>query len=139
MQTENARMFVLPATTIGAAITISGESFQPRHGVRYVSVQSTFLYGAGGTTCKVFLQTSLDNGATWKDIANHAFLLAAAKKFSAVNGITALAPALGVSDGALADDTILSGLIGDSFRVKVITTGTYTGATSIAVSVIVHP
>ena len=135
---ERRRIELLPATTISTATTITGAAVGVRDGLLYLSVQSTFTYGSGGTATKVYVQTSLDNGATWRDVACQTFTTAAAKKFSAVNGITALAASQAVSDGALADDTILSGLLGDLYRVKVVTTGTYAGATSIAVSAVIQ-
>lgn len=128
------RVVFLAATTIAAAV--AGITSTPKTGLagaQYVAIESIFLYGAGGTTTKVWLQTSLDGGATWIDIANHAFTTAALSKVSAVVSTTALAAGATPGDAALADNTIVSGLFGDRFRVKYTTTGTYTGATSLAV------
>ncbi len=83
------------------------------------------------------MQTSVDGGASWIDIMNFSFTTAAASKVSAVVGTTALAAAAVPGDGALASNTILSGLLGDRLRLKYVTTGTYTGASSLAVDALV--
>jgi len=135
-EAASRRIDILPATTITGAGTVTGTSFTVQAGVSYISAQATFTYGSGGTTCKAWLQTSLDGGTTWRDVASFAFTTASAKKTSALSSAIALAAAQAVSDGALADDTILNGLLGDLWRVKVTSTGTYAGGTTIAVSVV---
>ena len=129
---------ILPAATIGAAAAgVLSQVIDLPKDVLYLAVQSKFLYGSGGTNLKVWLQTSFDDGATWRDIANHAFLLAALNKVSTINlSVAMAAPAIVVSDGALADDTIVQGLLGDRLRVKYTSTGTYAGATSLQVDLV---
>ena len=97
-------------------------------------LEGRFLYGSGGTNLKVWIQTRI-TGGTWRDIANFAFLLAAVTKFSSVSSYAALAAAVATSDAALADDTILNGFYGNDIRVKYTSTGTYAGATNVAVDV----
>lgn len=132
------RVDLLTATTIAGAATTTSTPISFPAGVRYLSLQATFAYGSGGTTAKAYVQTTVDGGATWRDVACFAFTTSAGKKFSAVSAGIALAAAQAVSDGALTDDTILNGLVGDQWRVKVISTGTYAGATSMAVSAVVQ-
>ena len=119
-------------TTIGAAVTrvISQVIDLPR-AVKSIAMQSKFLFGAAGTNLKVWYQTSFDNGETWRDMACHAFLVAALNKASAISSDVAAAVNTALSDGALADDTIVQGLIGSKIRAVYTSTGTYTGATSI--------
>lgn len=97
--------------------------------VHYLAVEAKFVYGAGGTDCKVWVQTSLDGGITWIDIMCFAFLLATASKVSAVNTQIALAAGVTPTDGTLGDNTILNGLLGDRVRLKITTTGVYAGTT----------
>jgi len=123
------RIELLPATAITAAGTFVSEARRVQQGLKYLSLQGTFAYGSGGTTTKVYIQTTLDGGTTWRDIACLAFALASLKKFSAVSAAIALAAAQAVSDGALADDTILSGLFGDQWRAKYVVVGTYANTT----------
>jgi len=134
---------LLPATTIGAAVTgaISPAAataelpvlLKNTGGAKAVTAQAKFLYGAGGTTVKAWIQTTFDGGASWVDIMCFAFLLAAATKISKVSTYVALAAALVPTDGTLADDTIKDGVLGTQFRVKYTSTGTYTGATSLEI------
>lgn len=127
---------LISAQTIAAAATTTGTDFAITN-AKYVTVQSKFLYGAGGTTAKVFVQTTLDGGATWVDIVSHAFTTAAGTKVSSVTSDVAPASqGLTPGDGALTDNTIIQGVIGSRIRAKVVTTGTYSGATSIDVRVV---
>lgn len=132
------RIKFLDAVAIGAAV--AGQVTTPikiLSGVTYICAQAVFAYGAGGTTVKVWLQTSLDGATTWCDIMNFAFTTAAGNKVSAVT--TAIAPATQgatPTDATLADNTINQGTIGSLFRVKYTTTGTYTGTTTITLNAI---
>lgn len=131
------RKTLLAQTTIGAATTTTASAVTIANAT-YATVESIFLYGAGGTTTKVFIQTSLDGGTTWFDVAQHAFTTAAASKVSSVTALIApAAQALTPGDAALTDNTIIQGVLGDRLRAKVVSTGTYTGATSVAVYAVV--
>lgn len=133
-------MVLLAPLTIGAAVAATGTTpAVGLHNMQYLAVEAVFLYGAGGTTVDAYVQTSLDNGATWLDIMNFHFTTAAATKVSAVVSATALAAGVSPGDGALASNTILSGLLGSEIRVKYVTVGTYTGATSLALYAVAKP
>ena len=99
---------------------------------RYLAVQSNFARTSGGTTLKVYLQFSVDDGQTWADVASHAFTTTSGRKVSAVKASTALAAATVPTDGSLTDDTILSGLIGTKIRVKTVIVGTYVGTLDVS-------
>jgi hypothetical protein len=127
---------LITAQTIAGAGTTTGTDYSITN-AKYLTVQSKFLYGAGGTTTKVFVQTTLDGGATWVDIVSHAFTTTAGTKVSSVTSDVAPASqGLTPGDGALTDNTIIQGVIGSRIRSKVVTTGTYSGATSIDVRVV---
>ena len=127
----------LPVKTITTAGTVTGIPI-PLRDVKHLQVQGTFVYGSGGTDVQVFIQTSLDRGVTWIDIMNLTFLLATANKVSAVHRDTALGAAITPTDGTLATNVVVNGLIGDRVRAKVISTGTYAGGTTIGVEAIAH-
>lgn len=129
---------LLPPLAIGAAGTFFSEvtSLSQMPGTQAISAQAVFTYVSGGTTAKAYLQTSLDGGATWIDIMSFAFATASATKVSAVNVYAAAAAALTPTDGTLTDNTILNGVVGERVRVKVVVVGTYTGATTLAVSIV---
>jgi hypothetical protein len=92
---------------------------------RNLIVTATFAYGSGGTTAKVWLQTSVDNGVTWFDVANFAFALATAVRINKLTGDAEVAANYTPTDAALADNTIKDGLLGTMYRGKVTSTGTY--------------
>jgi len=128
----NRKIGFLPAYTIAASgTTVSQEVPVPRDG-HMLTLEAKFLYGAGGTSAKAYVQTSLDGGATWFDIASFAFATTAANKVSAVNrSIAPASQAFTPTDGTLTDNTIIQGVLGDRARVKLIVVGTYTGASSV--------
>lgn len=136
----NAAIALLPTTTITGAGTVTGDAyvFGPRV-VEGLSVESIFAWGSGGAAEKVFVQTSLDGGTTWIDIVSHAFATAIASKVSAITtGIAPAAQAFTPGDGALTDNTIIQGVLGDRIRVKAVSTGTYAGGTTLTVWVVLH-
>lgn len=125
---------LLSATTITTAVT--GVTTTPLTGLaamESLTVQAALTYGSGGTTAKVWVQTSFDQGASWVDVMCFAFTTASAKKVSSVRVATAVAAAYVPTDATMADDTIKDGLLGDRIRLKYTTTGTYAGNTSLAV------
>jgi hypothetical protein len=104
-----------------AATYLSEVSRAPAGGFTLLTLQSKFTRSSGGTTLKAYLQTSLDDGTTWVDVACHAFATTTASKASAINrGIAPASQAFAPSDGSLADDTIVEGALGDRVRVKLI-------------------
>lgn len=131
---------ILAQTTIGAAVAnqLSQVFDLKANGQKLplsISAQAVFNYGAGGTTAKFWLQTSLDGGTTWMDVISFAFTTAAATKFGAVNRQVAVVP-VAPTDATLADNTKNDGFVGTLWRVKYTTTGTYTGATNIKIDVL---
>jgi len=124
---------VMPVLSAG----ISGE-FANRAGkltqAKYLVVQAVFTFGSGGTSVDAYIQTSLDLGGTWIDVMEFNFLVASATKISAVVFTTALAAAVAPTDGTLASNSIVNGLLGDRFRVKYKSAGTYAGGTTLSVT-----
>lgn len=92
-----------------------------------VSLSATLTYVSGGTTAKAYVQTSLDGGTTWHDIACFAFGTAGATKRGHISRQQTLA--IGApTTGTLTDDTLVQGYLGDRLRVAFTSTGTYVGA-----------
>ena len=92
-----------------------------------VSLSATLTYVSGGTTAKAYVQTSLDGGTTWHDIACFAFTTAGATKRGHISRQQVLAIAAPTT-GTLADDTLVQGYLGDRLRVAFTSTGTYVSA-----------
>lgn len=135
---NNSGIFDLGSREITAALTdevltdgSEGEFIVDLEGMTAVSIQVRLVYGSGGTTVKVDVETSLDQGASWISIARLAFTTASAIKVVNLSGLTPkTTPA---TPAVLSDDTCLDGILGDRLRAKVTSTGTYGGSTSIAV------
>lgn len=126
---------LLPAATIAAAAagTLSSTlDFGRAKTPKIITAVAKFLYGAGGTTVKAWLQSSYDN-VTWFDVKNFAFTTAAANKLGSV--VPAAVASAVLTDGTLADDLKIDGVMGRYWRVKYTSTGTYSGATSLQVDI----
>jgi hypothetical protein len=94
-------------------------------GIQAATIECQFGYTSGGTTCKVWVQVSLDRGQTWIDVACFAFTTASATRVVNLSGLTPRTTALTPSDGALGDDTAVDGVLGSLMRAKITSTGTY--------------
>lgn len=95
------------------------------NGAVAAAVQFRLSYGSGGTSVKAYLQTSLDQGSTWIDIACATFTTSSAVRVVNLSALTAKTTAATPTDGTLTDDTAVDGILGDRLRVKVTSTGTY--------------
>lgn len=129
-------MNLLNKTAIGAAIALTVTS--PAKFVvapRNVCVQGNFTYDSGGTTVTAYLQTSLDNGATWVDIAQFSFATASARFIYNLNCQTPVTTEYVPTDGSLAANTSKDGILGNQFRVKYQTTGTYGGGSQLSIDI----
>ena len=129
----------LVSETITAALSaVSRGETSGLHGMKELSVEANFVYGSGGTTAKVWIQTSLDGGSNWIDIMSFAFTTSSLRKIHTVVMPAVVATRTNVTpgDAALADNTILDGILGDRLRAKVTTTGTYAGSTTLDVNMV---
>lgn len=98
---------------------------QDLEGILAATILARFAYGSGGTSAKAYVQVTLDDGATWIDVACFAFTTASATRVINLSGLTPKTTPLTPSDGALTDDTFIDGVLGSAMRVKLVTTGTY--------------
>jgi hypothetical protein len=126
----------IPITTAVTAQTTSPITVGPYQAPNSgnLQLQATFTYGSGGTAVTSWIQTSLDGGLTWIDIASFAFTTSSAKfVYSLFNSPTALQAATQYTptDGTLANNTAINGIFGPQLRVKYTTTGTYAGGTTL--------
>lgn len=102
-------------------------------GMVAATIQANFNWGAGGTSLKVMIETTLDQGVTWLEVARFAFATASAEKvFNLIGAKEALAA---VTPGAQSDDVAVSGIFGDRWRAKILAVGTYTGNTSLSLRI----
>ena len=134
---RSTKLQSIDLTAMGAGTFTSDEVSIP-YGADLLACQAVFTRAGGGTTCDVFIQTSLDNGSTWIDLIQWAFLTTTATRISAVRSSIAMAANVTPTDGAMTDNTILDGLLGDRIRAKTVVVGTYSGASSLALNVIIN-
>lgn len=122
-------MQLLPSTAIAAAIgTPAVSSTVTLNGApRNLTVQANFTYGSGGTTVDAWVQSSIDGGASWTDIAQFHFATASARKAYNLSAATPVTTQASPSDGTLAANTAVDGLLGPLLRVKYASSGTYAG------------
>jgi hypothetical protein len=132
-----AHATTLSTNTITTAGTVTSTAIQTKDWApQNISIQCNFTYGSGGTTADAYIQTSLDGGTTWTDLAECSFATSSARKVYNVSGLTGGAAALTATDGTLAANTALAqGVMGNRWRTKLITVGTYAGGTTLNVDV----
>lgn len=130
-------LLLLPVTTAQAAQV--SQSFQLRSSPGQgglptnMVLQGTFSYGSGGTSADAWVQTSLDGGGTWIDVANFHFTTSSARFVYNLNSQTPVTTEYTPTDGSLAANTAKDGIIGPLWRVKYTTVGTYGGATTLRI------
>lgn len=95
------------------------------------TISVNFTYGSGGSTLKVIIETSLDQGTTWLEVYRAAFTTSGGQRIVNVSALTPKTTPL--TPAALSDDTVVDGLFGDRWRARKIVTGTYAGNSSVSV------
>lgn len=100
-----------------------------------IAVQAKFTYGSGGTTVDAYLQTSIDGGLTWVDIAQFHFTTSSARFLFNLNSQTPVTTEYTATDGTLGANTAKDGIVGPIYQVKLASTGTYAGNTTLAIDV----
>lgn len=121
----------VPATTICSPVI-------GLTGMQSLTVSLRFAWGSSGTAVKVYLQTSLDGGNVWIDIACVVFNTASEHEVLNFSALTPKTTPLVPTDGSLADDTAVDGLLGDRVRLKVVSTGTYAGNSALVGRMVAH-
>jgi hypothetical protein len=123
--------------TITIAATQVGDWVTGFQNLLALTANLRLAYGSGGTSIKAYLQTSLDQQTTAIDIACVVFGTASENEVLNFAGQTPKLTQVSPTDGTLTDDTAIDGILGDRFRIKIVSTGTYAGST--VLSVRVHP
>ena len=120
-------------TTAVSIVATSQTSFTQRP--VSLTLQANFTYGSGGTSADAYVQTSLDGGSTWMDVAEFGFTTSSARKaFNLTNAaVTSVATP---GDAALTANTCVNGFLGSLYRVKYVTTGTYAGSTTLVITAV---
>lgn len=120
-------VYTLAALGITTALSASAQTaIDDLDGMMAVTLEVAFAYGSGGTTCKVWVQTTFDDGVTWRDIAEFDFTTASAVKVANLSGLLSKAV---TAYAALASEGVIDGVLGNQLRAVVTTTGTYANTT----------
>lgn len=119
--------------TITAAGTQTATAVEELDGMLAATISARLAYGSGGTSVKAYVQTSLDQGTTWVDIACMTWTTSGSTKIVNLSGLTPKTTAATPTDGALSDDSAVDGILGDRLRLKVVSVGTYAGSTVLSV------
>jgi hypothetical protein len=110
------------------ALAAAGSQLQLNDAARSICAQANFTYGSGGTTLDAYLQTSVDGGITWFDIAEFHFTTASTLVAFNLSSLTPQTTQLTLKNGTLAANTAQDGLLGPQFQVLLASTGTYAGS-----------
>ena len=102
---------------------------------RAACIQGNFTYGSGGTSFDAYVQTSMDGGNTWTDIAQFHWMTSSARAVYNLSSLTVHTSAITPTDGSLSANSAVDGAIGDRLRVKYQSAGTYS-TTSVAIDCI---
>lgn len=130
-------IYLLPPTVITTALAAPGfvgpTWYMEPGKARSLALQAVLAYGSGGTQIDAYVQTSLDGGLTWADIRNFEWLTVGSLLVANHSSLTPILNAFTPDDGALAANSGIDGLMGDLYRVKVVSSGTYAGNTALSV------
>lgn len=134
----NAGIITLGDFQVGAAGTAVGTPVTGLQGMLVIACQLRFFYGSGGTQANVFVQTSLDQGQTWLDLANVQFGTANGTELINVSAANGSSGPLAPTNLSLTANTVLNGPIGDRLQAVVVSTGTYGSSTLASVRCVVR-
>jgi hypothetical protein len=127
---------LLTATITTAVTAATTTPLQFLNGApRNLEIQGTFTYGSGGTSVDAYVQTSLDSGNTWIDIAEFHFTTASERYVFNLSSLTPVTSEYTPTDGALSANTAKDGIIGSKLRVEYTTVGTYAAGTTLSIDV----
>jgi hypothetical protein len=126
---------LLSSTTLTTATNTKVETIITRpYSTAFLYANFTYDSSAvGDNTIQAWVQCSDDRGTTWKDVACFAFAETTAKRFFNLSGLTAVTSVGTPTDGALADNTSINGIMTQYVRVNYTISGEYTGATTLAI------
>lgn len=139
MANPSGQITLLPTKTITTALTgWVTDTFKFSNAFpKVLTVHASFTYGSAGTNAKAWIQTSFDNGSTWIDVMCFAFTTSTAQKVAQVGNFASTA-VVTPTDGSLADNTVVGGILGPLLRVKVTTVGTYADSTTLKLQAMVR-
>lgn len=125
----------LPA--IGAAVSLTGPLgpwCTNLYAYKSLALWAQFTYDSGGTSVDCWVQTTLDGGNVWFDIANFHFTTSSADAAFNLQSQTAVTTQkASFGNHSITSNTCVDGLLGDQLQVYYQVQGTYGGASSLIV------
>lgn len=119
--------YTLFAGAISTALTAQAQTaITDLEGALAATIVVRLAYGSGGTSIAAVVQTSVDGGTNWLDVARLEFATASATKYANLSGLTAKA---NTSYSALSAEGVNDGILGPRFRAVLTTVGTYADTT----------
>lgn len=116
---------------ITTATVQTGTVVNDLDGMSRLTLSARLAYGSGGTTVIGVVQTSLNQGTSWIDIARFDFATTGLEKiYNLIDESSVTSPYTVV---ALVSEGVVNGILGDRLRVVVTSSGTYAGSTILAV------
>lgn len=120
-------LFNGPVPAAGISIPTSlkfGSGIPPK-----LALHGNLTWGSGGTSIDAYIQTSFDQGATWCDIAEFNWTTSSARKVFSLSRMTPVTSVATPTDGSLASNTAVDGLIGPLIRLNLKVVGNYLTST----------
>lgn len=130
---DNAGVFSLGDIQISSPLggTRIGTGVVDLEGLTAVTFEARFSpIGTTGTGLTAWLQTTLDQGLSYIDIARFDFGGTAEIKYANLSGLTPKTTPLNPTDGGLGPNSCVDGILGDQLVLKLSSTGTF-GAGSV--------
>lgn len=119
---------------ISTAAVLMGSPVSDLDTLDKVTIDVHFQYGNGGSSVSVIVQTSLNQGTTWIDIARFDFTTVGDERVATLTRDFLAYPYL---VGSLFSESVVNGVLGDRLRTVVTSTGTYTNSTVLSVRAMV--
>jgi len=126
----------IPITTANSATATTG--MQTSEPPLSATIKAVFTYGSGGTSADAYVQTSTDGGGTWNDVANFHFTTSSAQRWFNLSALTPVTSIATPTDGSLTANTSVDDLLGNLWRCKYSSVGTYAASTTLRVDMIVR-
>lgn len=123
----NGSVRTLVSTGITTALSSQAQTaITSLDGVTAATIEANFQYGSGGTSTAVIVQTTLDGGTTWRDVARFDFTTSTDVRYATLSGLT---PKSNVAYAALGAAGVNDGLLGNQLRAVITSVGTYANTT----------
>jgi hypothetical protein len=132
-------MELLNATVTGPVTNVVTSSYQSRGAPggpwlpTNLTLQSNFTYGSSGTSVQAWVQTSIDGGSSWVDVASFSHTTSSGRLIFNLSSATSVTSVYTATDGSLLGNTSKDGIFGNQWRVKWTSVGTYAGNTTLRI------